>query len=97
MERREREALDRHITGNYGEDQIPDGERWPAIRWFALDSRVIVAAQTRIEGTWKAYISAVPGISHETEFDSVLRNGTEISEHIARVLFPMFEDMPYSH
>lgn len=27
MTRQEREALDRHITGNYGEDQFKDEER----------------------------------------------------------------------
>ena len=29
MDRRESEALDRHITGNYGEDQFSDiGDEW---------------------------------------------------------------------
>ena len=32
MNRREREALDRHITGNYGEDQFSDTTPYPTPR-----------------------------------------------------------------
>jgi len=72
-------------------------ENWkPTIRVKTLASRVLVVAQTRIEGTWKAYIDAVPGERHDHEWQSVSTNGNEVPEEIARILFQEFEEIPYA-
>ena len=72
-------------------------ERWtPLIRTRALASRVLAVAQTRVECAWAAYVDAVPGMNHETEFDDVLRTGAKLDEAIARALFPYFADVPYA-
>ncbi|KKK66155.1 hypothetical protein LCGC14_2264450 [marine sediment metagenome] len=69
----------------------------PMIRTHALASKVLVVAQTRIEGTWAAYCDAVPGDNHGIEREAVLARGDKLIEEIARVLFPEFADIPYSH
>ena len=62
----------------------------------ALAMRVLIVATTRLEGTWKAYADAVPGMTHDNEWQMVLRNGDELPEAVARVLFPFFEEVPYA-
>ncbi len=69
----------------------------PTVRRHALSSRVLAVARTRIEGTWAAYCDAVPGHDHDREQGAVLSNGDKLPEEVARVLFPGFEDLPYSH
>jgi len=69
----------------------------PTIRMHALAMKVLVVAKTRVEGTWAAYCDAVPGYDHNAEYDAVLANGDKLMEEIARVLFPMFDDIPYAH
>ena len=68
----------------------------PEVRWHALANRVLAAARTRVEGTWKAYIDAVPGMNHLAEVQAVLDQGTQLAEPIARQLFPEFEEVPYA-
>ena len=68
----------------------------PTIRIHPLAAKVLAAATTRIEGTWKAYINSVPGKRHDLEYNEVLRHGDEIPEHIAKVMFPDFADLPYA-
>ncbi len=67
------------------------------VRRKALASRVLVVAKTRVEGTWKAYVDAVPGNRHEDEMIEVLNDGDELREDIARILFPEFNELPYAH
>jgi len=67
----------------------------PDIKIYALASKVLAVATTRIEGTWKAYINAVPGIDHSEEFNDVLQYGEDPGERIARAIFPDFYDIPY--
>lgn len=67
------------------------------IRRYALASRVLVVAKTRIEGTWKAYVDAVPGINHDCEWAEVADCGDRLREDVARILFPEFDDVPYAH
>jgi len=62
----------------------------------ALAMRVLAAARIRIEGTWKAYVDAVPGENHSIEVTAVLENGTQLHENVARELFPMFQGVPYA-
>lgn len=78
------------------EEHSPTPIEWaPVIRRSALASRVLAVAQTRIEGTWKAYIDAVAGMDHDFEYERVLSHGTELTEQIARAIFPQFSEIPY--
>jgi hypothetical protein len=72
-------------------------DEWkPTIRLHALAMRVLCVASTRLEGTWSAYVDAVPGENHQEEYDQVLRFGDKLPEQVARILFPDFpQDMPY--
>ena len=75
-----------------------EAKAWtPTIRVHALASRVLVVAQTRIEGTWSAYCDAVPGMNHDVEYDAVLRHGDKLLKEIAIILFPGFKEVPYDH
>lgn len=72
-------------------------ETWrPRIVIHALASRVLAVARTRIEGTWCAYIDAVPGEDHNAEYREVLYGGAKLPPEIARILFPQFADIPYA-
>ena len=68
----------------------------PIIQIRALDGRVLAAARSHIECAWAAYIKDVPGINHEEEADSVLGRGTKLPEHLARLIFPDFKEVPYA-
>lgn len=68
----------------------------PEIRRYALASKVLAVARTRIEGTWRAYIDAVPGKLHDVEQQYVLDRGDKMDEGMARMLFPEFNDLPYA-
>lgn len=61
------------------------------IRRVALARKVLCVATTRVEGSWTAYINAVPGLDHHVEVDVVLARGTKLPERIARMLFPEFD------
>ena len=75
----------------------PNPETWtPVVTRRALARRVLAIARTRIEGSWAAYIDAVPGINHELEQDEVLHNGEKLMEETARSLFPSFNEIPYA-
>ncbi len=64
----------------------------------ALAMRVLAVAQTRIEGTWCAYIDAVPGARHREEYAAVLRHGDKLDEEVAAALFPWLASLgvPYA-
>lgn len=66
------------------------------VKYKSLDRNVIVVANTRIEGKWSAYIGAVDGICHESEYETVLKNGAKLEEKIAMSIFPEFADIPYA-
>ena len=69
----------------------------PTVRIHALANKVLAVAATRVEGTWVAYCDAVPGDKHTAEANAVLANGDKLMEEVARVLFPIFADIPYAH
>jgi len=74
-----------------------DMDMWqPTIRVKALASKVLCVARTRCEGAWSAYVDAVPGQRHSVEAQGVLDEGVKLPVHLARVLFPEFDDVPYS-
>lgn len=86
-----------------GQFSFPDYENFEeanawkkTFRRRALHSQILVVAVTRIEGTWKAYIGPVPGHNHDVEWESVYREGNDVGEKLARVLFPDFEGVPYA-
>ena len=64
-------------------------------RTIALDRKVLAVLTERIEG-WCAYIGAVPGKSHDKEWDEVLRQGCKLQERVAVAIFGKREDMPYA-
>ena len=84
--------------GNFEFQTLPfQAEHWePFVMCTPLAKRVLVVAQTRIEGKWCAYIDAVPGECHKTETDSVLAHGSKMPEPVARILFPTFDGVPYA-
>lgn len=52
---------------------------------------LVVAAVSRFhdgKGDWAAYIDAVKGHSHDSEFIYVVKNGTKLSHELASFLFP---------
>ena len=74
-----------------------EAKTWtPDIEYKALASKVLVAAKTRVEGTWKAYCDAIPGKKHSEEWQEVLKHGDQLSEKVARAIFPRFEGIPYA-
>lgn len=67
----------------------------PIVSYKAMHQKVIVAAQTRIEGAWSAYCGPVPGMCHDDEYQLVLDTGDKMSKKVAEALFPEFEGVPY--
>ena len=57
------------------------------LNWRALDTKVLVVAVKRVEGTWCAYIGAVPGESHEEELQQVKDYGSKLSKEVADAVF----------
>ena len=68
----------------------------PEVFWHTLARDVVVVARTRVEGTWKAYISSTDERNHEDAIPEVLAHGTKVREPIARYLFPHFKELPYA-
>ncbi len=61
-----------------------------------LHRNCMVVARTRVEGTWKAYCFPVPGLDHDEEEYLWEKEGSQISEKIARTLFGRFKEVPYA-
>ena len=66
------------------------------VDYTALHNDVLVVAVKRVEGTWCAYIKAVPGDNHEREKHEVSRRGGKLPEHLALVVFPRFKGTSYA-
>ena len=49
---------------------------------------IVVASQGGQETDWAAYIGAVKGDDHATEWQEVLKHGTKLRKDIAEVIFP---------
>lgn len=64
-------------------------------KWKALAQNVIAVASPRYGNRWKAYIAAVPGVSHRDEWQAVADNGHILDEAVARAIFPDFKDCIY--
>jgi len=69
-------------------ETIEEADKWtPFIQHIALDKEVLAVMKTRVEGTWAAYIGAVPGIDHKRERNEVLEYGTKLPAKLAESLF----------
>jgi hypothetical protein len=68
----------------------------PVIHYRVLSMRVLAVAMTRVEGTWAAYVDAVPGQNHDAEYHDVLESGTKLWEPWARAIFHEYKDLPYA-
>jgi hypothetical protein len=89
-------ALPERLRGMFP-TTVAEAQSWsPTQFYYPLNSRVLAVAQTRIECAWSAYCDAVPGQNHRAEIDGVLNTGAKLPEHIARAIFPRFEDVPYA-
>jgi len=74
-----------------------EADAWaPEVQWRAVHHRVLVHAHTRIEGAWSAYIFPVPGVDHQRELYLWKTEGSKLPEDVARVMFPVFKDVPYA-
>jgi hypothetical protein len=67
----------------------------PFARHVALATRVLTVATSRVEGTWSAYVDAVPGYDHDREACDVAFHGDKLPEGVARALYPEFEGVTY--
>ena len=82
---------------NWAKDHFTITEAWkPMVRYVAPHLNVMVVAQTRIEGTWCAYIRNVPGYNHQSEVAEVLATGDKLLEDQALSFFPYFKGIPYA-
>lgn len=89
---------DKLITDFPSPDDSSECRGWePQVAYYAMCRTVIVVANTRVEGRWKAYIDSVAGIDHETEWQDVRRHGVTIPQPVARAMFPGFADIPYAN
>lgn len=68
------------------------------LRWRVLDRQVIAVATERIEGTWCAYIGAVPGENHDVEWQKVRDHGSKLPATVAQAIFLIepFTSLPYA-
>lgn len=66
-----------------------------AYSWVALDSKVIAVAVEGEIRDWSAYIGAVPGKKHESEYEDVALHGSKLSKNIAEAIFPDFKRLWY--
>ena len=70
---------------------LKQGQR---IGWTALDHRVLAVAVFEPCGEWTAYIGAVPGQNHDSEWMDVMKHGTKLPHEAATVLYaPMLKAM----
>ena len=84
--------------GGFGfpESTLEAVEWEPVVRLRALHPDVLAVARTRIEGTWAAYVAAVPGEDHDWEAEHVLDRGTKLPFDVAKAVFPAFAELPYA-
>ena len=62
-------------------------------RYVSLASRILLVQVETIGIDWSCYIGIVPGIYHEQEYMSVAREGTKVSEELAKLYFS--SDLPW--
>lgn len=90
------EKLDEPLRSHFPKSPEEARDFKPAIVRRALARCVLIVARTRVECAWAAYCDAVPGMNHEHEMADVLDHGDKLPEAVARVLFPVFAQVPYA-
>ena len=87
----------RKIDGIPFPENHEEARAWrPATKRVQLARKVIAVAQTRVEGTWHAFIDAVPGHDDSVEWPGVLSHGMRLDGNVATAIFPVFSTIPYS-
>jgi len=89
-------ALEEPLRSHFPKSAEEAAAWQPWILRRALSMRVLVVARTRVECAWAAYCDAVPGMNHVHEMADVLDHGDKLPEHVARALFPEFDQVPYA-
>jgi len=56
---------------------------------------VIAVAVAGYARDWAAYIGAVAGINHSLEYRAVAKDGSKLSEEVAKILFPCWKGLRY--
>lgn len=69
----------------------------PKVFQYALSSKCLLVAVTRIEGSWSCYCVNVPGLDHTKEKHLWSTYGTKVNRVIARAAFPVFDDIEYDY
>ncbi len=83
-----RENLDasrREVGASAGTTRSPN---YPALRWVALDRRVLLVAAKDKNGAWDLYVGAVEGKDYNREASGVAENGSGVAIRVADVYFP---------
>lgn len=68
----------------------------PGTTYRAIHRQVLLVCRHRIEGTWKCYVTPVPGQNHDLEMGRWQEHGSEMTERDARHHFPEMADTPYA-
>ena len=63
----------------------------------AIHRQVLIVARLRIEGTWCAYTTPVPGMCHNREWYLWREEGDKLIPEIANAIFPQFANIPYAY
>ena len=66
------------------------------VGYKAIHRQVLIVALARHEGTWKAYVTPVPGKQHFKEVVRWREHGSQMIESQARPFFPQLKDLPYA-
>ncbi len=61
----------------------------------SLDIKVLAVAVEGSIGDWAAYIGAIPGFDHDSEWQAVYKHGSKLPENLAKILFPEFHDLEW--
>jgi hypothetical protein len=90
------QELEGPLKGHFPTTSQEAADWKPFVVYSALHSEVLCVARSRVEMAWAAYCAPVPGENHDEEQDEVLRYGSKLDEDVARVLFPIFDGVPYA-
>lgn len=92
------EFPEKNLEGQYEEGEFLAWTNRPRqLAYSALHPKVLAVAVPRFEGTWKVYVMPVEGQNHEEEAARHWQqNGNQVSEAVARAIFPYLAQLPYA-
>ena len=67
----------------------------PFTTYHALAHDVLVVASAGRADDWAAYVGAVPGKSHKSEWRAVAAEGAKLSKELATAMWPQFDPAKY--